>query len=147
MEYLEQLIFWHWLILGIILIALEIILPGYVVMWIGTAAIFTGGLLFLAPNTIWEYQLLIFALLSGVCLYFGRKYIGSKEAPSDHPGLNKRGSDYVGRSYVLDESIRDGVGKLIIDDTSWNVGGDDMPKGTNVHVVRLEGSTLIIEKK
>jgi hypothetical protein len=145
--YLEQLIFWHWLILGVILIALELVLPGYVVMWIGMAALLTGGLLFLVPGMTWEFQLLIFAILSAGCLYFGRKYIGSKETPSDHPGLNQRGSDYVGRSYVLNDSIRDGLGKLVIDDTSWRVSGDDMPKGTSVKVTRLEGATLVVEKE
>ncbi len=116
-------------------------------MWIGIAACLTGGLLFLAPSTTWEYQLLIFAVLSAACLYFGRKFIGGKEAPSDHPGLNQRGSDYVGRSYVLSESIKDGNGKIVIDDTTWRVSGDDMPKGTNVRVKELEGSTLIVEKE
>jgi inner membrane protein len=146
-EYLEQLIFWHWLILGVVLIALEILLPGYVVMWIGMAALLTGGILFLVPGMPWEYQFLVFAILSAACLFFGRKYIGNKEAPSDHPGLNKRGSNYVGRSYVLIDSIRDGVGNLIIDDTTWRVSGDDMPKGTNVKVIRMDGSTLVVEKE
>ena len=146
MEILNHLIFWHWLILGVVLIALEILLPGYIMMWIGMAAILTGGLLFLVPDMTWEYQFLIFAVLSAICLYFGRKYIGSKETPSDHPGLNQRGANYVGQSYVLDDSIQNGVGKLVIDDTSWRVTGDDMPKGTKVKVVGMEGSSLKIEK-
>ncbi len=146
MEYLDQLIFWHWLILGVVLIALEILVPGFIAMWIGIAAILTGGLLFLAPNITWEYQLLIFAVLSAISLYVGRQIIARKPQDTDHPALNRRGEGYVGKSFVLSESIQNGVGKLVIDDTSWRTSGADMPKGTLVKVVRMDGSTLVVEK-
>lgn len=146
MEILEQIVFWHWLIFGVGLIALEILAPGVVFLWIGVAAGLTGGLVFLMPELGWQHQVLVFAVLSALCIYLGRKFLAGKPGESDHPELNRRGADYIGRTYILDESIRDGAGKLVIDDTTWRVTGADMPKGTTVKVTGLDGMSLAVEK-
>lgn len=146
MEFLNEVVFWHWLIFGVAVMALEILAPGAVFLWIGVAALLTGGLLFLMPGIGWELQIVIFAVLSAISIYLGRKFIAGRPAPSDHPNLNQRGAGYIGQTYTLDESIRDGIGKLVIDDTSWRVHGQDMPKGTRVKVIGMDGATLIVEK-
>jgi len=147
MEFLENLVFWHWLILAVVLIVLEIFAPGLVFMWIGVAAGLTGVLLISIPNLIWEYQLLFFAVLAGVSIVLGRKFVSRKPPETDHPNLNRRGEQYVGRTYTLDESIVDGEGRLVIDDTSWKTAGNDMPRGTRVRVVGMDGMVLQVEKE
>ncbi len=146
MEYLEQLTFWHWLIFGVVLVALEMLAPGVVFMWMGIAAGLTGIILVVAPQLSWEYQFLIFALFSVVSIALGKKFVSGRLQDTDQPGLNRRGARYIGRRYILDESISGGNGKLIIDDTTWQVTGDDMPKGTEVRVMGMDGATLQVEK-
>ncbi len=146
MEFLNEIVFWHWLIFGVVVMALEILAPGAVFLWIGIAAILTGALLFLMPGTGWEFQIFIFAVLSAISIYIGRKFIAGKPGPSDHPTLNQRGAGYIGQTYTLAEPIRDGIGKLVIDDTSWRVHGQDMPKGTRVKVIGMDGATLVVEQ-
>ena len=61
---------------------------------------------------------------------------------TDHPLLNRRGEQYIGRVFTLDEAIVNGTGKLRIDDTIWKVNGDDLAAGTAVKVSAAKGVIL-----
>jgi membrane protein implicated in regulation of membrane protease activity len=66
--------------------------------------------------------------------------------PEGEPSsLNRRMDDYVGRSYVLDEPIVNGRGKVRIDDTLWTVSGTDLGKGEWVKVTAVDGTRLLVE--
>jgi inner membrane protein len=51
----------------------------------------------------------------------------------------------VGRVFVLEQPIVNGVGKLRIDDTLWDVDGPDLPTGARVKVTGLNGMRLVAE--
>ena len=61
---LEQLEFWHWWIFATVLIIVEVFAPGAIFMWMGVAAGVVGFGLLLLPDTGWEIQFLVFAVLS-----------------------------------------------------------------------------------
>jgi membrane protein implicated in regulation of membrane protease activity len=67
-------------------------------------------------------------------------------APLPRRLLNRRGASYVGRSFTLREPITDGSGLLHVDDSRWKVEGDDMPAGTKIKVVGIEGTVLKVER-
>ncbi len=55
---------WSWWVLGLVLLAAELVVPGFFLVWIGLAAIIVGALsLLFWENTfwIWQVQLLVFA--------------------------------------------------------------------------------------
>ncbi|MDP6172794.1 MAG: NfeD family protein [Rhodospirillales bacterium] len=145
-QYLEQLTFWHWFILGVVLAVLEMFAPGVVFLWLGIAAGVTGIVLLAVPDMSWQFQALSFAVLAVVCVLLGRHFVARRPPETDHPTLNRRAEQYVGQVHALSESVRDGRGKIVIDDTMWSVRGDDLPKGARVKVVAIEGADLIIEK-
>lgn len=130
--FLEQLTFWHWFILGCALVVLEILAPGIIFVWLGVAAFITGIIALLATALTWELEFLIFTILSVVSVFAGRAFIRRNPTSTDHPLLNRRGQQYVGRVFTLDEPIVNGTGKLRIDDTTWKVNGQDMDAGTAV---------------
>ena len=144
--YLEQITFWHWLIFGVLLVILEVFAPGVVFLWLGIAAFITGTVHLVVPVLPWENQFLIFAALAIVCILSGRYFVARRPSETDHPNLNERGQQHVGRTFVLVESITTGVGKISVDDSTWLVSGADMPKGTQVKVTGVEGSTLTVDK-
>jgi membrane protein implicated in regulation of membrane protease activity len=76
-----------------------------------------------------------------------RRFSRSVVASSDRPFLNRRAAGFVGRSYVLDQPIVDGIGRLRINDTLWKVRGPDAPAGCHIRVVAVEGATLIVAAK
>lgn len=145
MELLNEVTFWHWMILGVVLIIAEALVPGAVLLWMGVAAIATGLVELLLPNLGWQIQCLVFALFSIVSVYFGRAWMKKRADQNDHPTLNKRGADYIGRRFVLADPVVNGIGSLRVDDTSWKlVAEEDFPAGTKVVVTGMQGMSLIV---
>lgn len=145
-EFLNGPTYWAWFILGVVLIVMEMVAPGVVFLWLGLAALATGVVTFSASTLSWEVQLLTFAVLSAVSIVAGRRFVARNVAPHDHPGLNARGSTYIGKTYVLTEAVVNGTGRLTIDDTIWMVSGADAPTGTKVRVSGQDGTILKIER-
>ena len=145
MPFLEDANFWHWWILGIVLVIVEAVAPGAVFIWMGAAAGLVGVVLLIAPNLAWQFQLLMFAVLSIGSIAGWRAYQKKHPPVSDQPTLNRRGEQYVGRLVVLDEALVNNTGKIKIDDSTWKVEGDDMPAGTRVKVVGVDGIVLQVE--
>ena len=145
-NFFTTLTVWHWLILGVVLMVLEMLVPGFVLLWFGVAAVATGLIFALLPGTGWEIQVLVFVVLSGIALYAGRRYFKLHQNETDHPTLNQRGATYIGHVYILREPMQNGNGKIIIDDTMWKVTGPDAPAGTKVEVVGADGVTLRVER-
>lgn len=146
---LEDLAFWHWLALAAVFIGLEIFVPGVAFLWLGIASLVTGVLLFLFPEMGIEIQGLIFAFVAVITTVGARFVIGRTSQPSDRPSLNQRGRSHVGSVYLLVGDTKNGHGKVHIGDTVWSVqiSSDhaDMPAGSSVRVVGVNGATLVVE--
>jgi hypothetical protein len=142
-----QVVYWHWLTLGAILLALEIIVPGAIVMWFGFGAMVTGLVLLLVPSLSVAAQLILFVVLSVISLIAWRKSPWYKEetTPSDTPGLNDRLNSNIGKVYTLSTPIINGRGTVEVDGTIWQVQGTDAPTGTRVKVVSLDGVFFNVE--
>jgi len=65
---------------------------------------------------------------------------------SDHPLLNKRGSQYIGRVFSLYKPIENGEGKIKVDDSIWKVHGEDCDIKTRVKVTAIRGTVFDVEK-
>ncbi len=136
---------WSWIVAGLILLALELIVPGGVLVWLGIAGVITGivALLNLAPFSI---QWVLFGALSiaGVVLWltFARR---RKAYETDRPMLNKRAEQLIGQQAQLTEAISGGFGRARLGDSTWRVAGPDLPKGTSVRVTGAEGTVLRVE--
>ncbi len=143
---LENMLYWHWIILGFLLLVLEMLAPGAIFMWFGVGAILVGGLLFIFPDIAWEWQLFIFSAFSLASLFAWKFY--SKKNPEDNTDsgtLNQRGKALIGRRVPLVEAITNGVGRVQIDDTFWRVEGDDAAEATLVVVTDADGATLKVK--
>ena len=64
---------------------------------------------------------------------------------TDAAPLNQRGQSLVGRVFTLEAPIKDGEGRIRVDDSSWRVTGADRFAGAKVRVVRVEGTTLVVD--
>lgn len=131
---------WNWMVLGFALLALEILVPGVFLLWIGIAALVTGALslaLWEASFWTWEIQVLVFLVLSLISAYTGKRMVGSSKDTTDQPLLNRRGEQMVGRTATLTEPIREGRGRIQLGDTLWRVSGPDLPAGARVRVTKV----------
>ncbi|MCW9033478.1 MAG: NfeD family protein [Rhodospirillales bacterium] len=146
MEFLETLTFWQWGILAIVLIVMEVLLPGVIFLWIGIGAGITGGVLFLFPDMSWQQQFICFALFSIGSTVAGRMWVAKNPIKTDRPNLNQRGRQYIGQIVPLCEPIINGFGMVQIGDSRWKVKGPDLGVGCNVCVVDVEGAILTVKE-
>jgi membrane protein implicated in regulation of membrane protease activity len=137
---------WLWFVVAGVLLLLELMSPGVFFIWLAAAAAVTGlaDYMFGMP---WQAELLLFALLSVVAVFAGRRiYKGPSMQPVDNPFLNRRQLGYVGRTLTLKDPIIDGRGKLTIEDTVWEIEGPDLSAGTRIKVTAVRNMSLVVEK-
>ncbi|MDX1461173.1 MAG: NfeD family protein [Xanthomonadales bacterium] len=145
MDWLLNPVFWHWWILAGVLLIIELSAPVFFFLWLGIAAAATGLLTLAFPGLSLETQLVLFAALSVVAIIAWRRFREARPALSDQPNLNRRGQQYTGRVFTLDEPITNGVGKITVDDSTWRVKGPDLPAGSRVRVAGVDGVVFIVE--
>ena len=138
--------YWGWWLIGLIFIIIEIMAPGIAFMWLAAAAFIVGTVVLLIPDLPWQLQGALFALLSVVSLVLGRMYLKRNPIHTEDPTLNRRGHQYVGRTFTLEEPIINGKGKIKVDDTTWRIEGNDLSKGTKVTVTGVDGVVLVVEE-
>lgn len=133
---------WTWWVIAGILLLIELTLPGVFFMWLALAAA-AIGIIDIFADLSWQVEIAVFAVLSVLLVLFVRPRVRLPEGETNN--LNRRMDDFVGRSYVLDEAIVNGRGKVRIDDTLWVVTGSDLDKGEWVKVKAVEGTRLVVE--
>ena len=140
-----DLLFWHWWILGSGLIILELFAPGTFFLWLGISAFLVGGLAFLLPFMAWQFEVVLFAVLTVASVVLWRKHLLKSPIETDRPFLNRRGAQLVGRTFTLVEPIINGRGKVKVGDSFWRVEGEDSPADRPVKVVSVAGVLLKVE--
>lgn len=134
---------WFWWAVAAALFALEALVPGTFMLWLGFAAVATALLHLLLPGLDPTWQWFLFSLLCLISVAAGWQWRRTHPPrASDQPLLNRRGEQLVGRVYPLDTAIVDGRGRLKIGDAFWAVEGVDLAAGTRVRVIAVDGMTL-----
>lgn len=145
MSWLSNLSFWDWLALGTILLILEVFGAGGYLLWIGIAAAAVGVLSFVLPELPWTAQFLLFAVFAVLTAVYWWYRQRTAARPSDQPGLNMRGHELIGHSFVVQQAIVEGRGKIRVGDSVWIVVGPDTAVGSRVKVVSQDGTVLKVE--
>lgn len=144
-ELLTNLEPWHWMAIGVALLAVEVLISTEVLLGIGLGALATALLFKFVPDLSWQVQMLWFGVFSVLATVIYWKKFRAKLQQSDQPLLNKRAEQLVGKSVELLEPIKNGTGRVQIADALWTVQGPELEKGTNVKIVAVEGMTLIVD--
>lgn len=138
---------WGWLTFGLILMILELFVPGTFVIWFGFGAVATGLVLAFVPLSV-SGQLATFAVCSAISLCFGffvyKRIFGANKEVAQK---NKTGAQkYIGQTFKVTEDIGDDLGKVAVGDTVWLAKSDhSIAKGQRAKVVAVEGTILIVE--
>ena len=146
MTLLDHLQFWHWWILGLMLAVVEVLAPGAFFMWFGLAAGVTGLILLVLPGLDWQYQLIAFAILAVAAVFVGRSVMRRQNRLRAPSSLNRRGEQYVGRVFTVEQAIVNGRGSIRVDDSIWRAEGPDTAAGESVRVVKAGSSVLRVER-
>ncbi|MEL4890466.1 NfeD family protein [Xanthomonas protegens] len=134
-----------WGALTLLLFAAESLAPGAFMLWMGfaAAAVFLAVLVF--PDISLLLQVGAFVVLSFVSIQVYRTWFRHRGRTSDQPLLNRRAEQLIGRMVTLDQPIQGGRGRAKVDDAFWVVGGPDLPAGSTVRIVGVDGMTLLVQ--
>ena len=135
-----------WAVLALLLIAAETLAPGAFMLWMGFAAVAVFVAVLLVPGIPVLAQAAAFVVLSFVTIQVYRKWFRKAARQSDQPLLNRRAAQAIGRVAVLEQAIDRGQGRIKLDDAFWVVEGPDLPAGTTVRVVAVDGMVLKVQE-
>ncbi|WP_318474007.1 NfeD family protein [Photobacterium leiognathi] len=143
---LEQMNFWHWLAIGLVLLLLELLGTAGYLLWLGISAVLVSILVLMLPIS-WPLQWSSFAVFALFTTWLWWRYQHKKyKSDASVTKLNQRGAQMIGQRSVVTETIVAGAGRLQFGDTTWSVVTDvDLEAGQKVEVVAVEGITLVIK--
>ncbi|MBT8472183.1 MAG: NfeD family protein [Marinicaulis sp.] len=148
-EFFSTMPFWYWLVAATILLVIEIVTGSTYFLWPAIAAAVTSvaALFGFVP---WQAELFLFATstiaLSVIAPPYVKPWLHRTQA--DHPNLNQRGAQKIGRRATVDVTFTNGVGKVRLGDTLWlaeSENGEDFEEGEKVVVAKAEGTKLIVK--
>ena len=135
---------WFWLSLGLLLGVAELVAPGFFLMWLGLAALIVGGLDYFLPITV-AYQVAMFAILSVLTVFAGKKFLKKNPIETEDANLNDRGARLTGEIVTVVEAITNGHGRVKVGDSIWSARGVDAAIGSRVRVTGADGAVLLVE--
>ena len=138
---------WHWLVLGVVLVALELAASGgFYIIFFGVAALAIGSLhLFDLAGPAW-WQFLLFSMLSVASLLLFRGPV-LRWMQLDKPGIDV--DSLVGETAVpLEDIVPGAVGRAELRGTVWsarNATPIAIIRGQRCRVVRVDGLMIFLE--
>jgi membrane protein implicated in regulation of membrane protease activity len=135
-----------WLAIGLVLAIAEMAVPGVFLIWMAGAALITGVLIWIVPIGL-PLQILVFAILSILAVFLGRRYLARNPVVAADPLMNRRADRAVGETVVVTQAIQDGSGRVRLGDSEWLARGDDAAVGIRLIVVGIDGTTLVVRPR
>ncbi len=143
---LDNITFWHWLALGFGLLAVELLGTAGYFLWLGLSALIVGGLLAILPMS-WQLQWLSFATFSLATTWLWWRRQWKKDKKDDlSRDLNQKTKQLIGKTITTDQDFSVGLNRIHVGDTTWSAQCEqEIPAGTRVKIVAVDGIILVIE--
>lgn len=142
-----EILWWHWLVLGLLLVLAELATAGgFYVIFFGVAALVVGVLSgFDMAGPLWVQLLLFSALSLASLLLFRARLLEWVQHDPQRPEIDT----LVGEIGIASDELAPGtVGKVEVRGAAWsarNTTGAPLGRGVRVRVVRVDGLTLDVE--
>ncbi len=141
--------YWHWMVLGLILLGAEIFLSGFILFWFGLSALLLGLLMLLVPLSF-KLQLLLWALFSVAMVFVFNRFIRPRWKNRSLSGMASEALfGQVGS--VIQPNTGGSRGRLrfpapLLGEDEWQfICETEVTIGTRVQVTELSGNTLIVK--
>jgi membrane protein implicated in regulation of membrane protease activity len=137
-----------WFIIGLVLLLLELVIPGFVIFFFGIGAWVTALLcLFTDPGI--NVQVIVFAVTSVAALLVFRKMIQNKFIYSKNDRSDAVEDEFTGKEAIATGDFgSDKKGKVEFKGTQWNAESESNIKtGQTVIIIEKDSFKLIVEPK
>lgn len=136
-----------WLIIALFFIILEMVTTGFMVMWIGVAAIVTLLFSLIFPEAI-IIQIGIWGILSIILLLFTKKFadkVSSKSIPTNvYSIIGKKAN------VIVEINGEKSTGQVKVDGDIWSAKTEEfnaiVPVGTVVEIIRIDGVKVVVKQ-
>lgn len=135
---------WIWLSIGLVLAALEMVVPGVYLIWLALAALITGTLTFVLDLGI-VVQVTNFIFLSLIVVFSAKRWLRDRPITGADPLMNDRQGRMIGQSAVVTVAIEGGTGRVRYGDSEWAARGPDLAVGVRVRITGADGTRLVVE--
>lgn len=150
MEWLNaNMAYWHWIVFGFALAAVEIFVPSFFMLWLGVSAIVVGLLAWVLPLSF-AVQLLIWGLLSLACLVMWFKFVSPRLKDVTKSGMAREA--LIGQiGTVLEYNTNTTRGMLrfpapLLGEDEWRfISQETLSSGDKVVVTETSGNDLIVK--
>ena len=146
-----QMLYWYWLVFGMILMLLELAVPSFTIFWFGLGALVVGVLLLVVPGLSLTLQVLVWIIASAAFVLFWFKVL--------KPRMTDKTTSGIAREAVLGETamvtrvpegdrrgeIRFSV-PMLGSDTWPFICDDEVAVGDRVAVREISGNTMLVKK-
>jgi len=146
-----ELLYWHWLVLGLALMLSEIFIGSFFIFWFGAAAIVVSILLIPFPAVSEAAQIIIWTVSSTVFAIGWFKILKPLSVDNTKAGMSRE--TLLGEiGQVLAPPNGDKFGKVrfpvpLLGSDEWLIISQDaLAPGDRVSVIDLSGNSLIVEK-
>jgi inner membrane protein len=142
------ILWWHWLVLGLVLIGLELVVPSFTIIWFGLGAVLVGIILALVPGFPLGAQILTWTVASALMTFAWfrflnprtRNYAVSKTEVIGETGLVVRAAAPGARGTVRFQL------PLLGGDVWPCISDEALDVGDRVRVVDMEDRVMKVEK-
>jgi len=146
-----EILYWHWIVFGVVLMLSEIALTTFFILWFGVAAILVGIMLFFFPAVGLNWQILGWTILSSVLAFAWFRYLKPLSTDRTKAGLSREAIvGEVGQVIVAPGPEKRGRLRFpapILGDDEWMIiAKGPVAEGDRVRVVDVSGNALLVEK-
>jgi len=143
-----QMLYWHWLVLGVVLIVAEIFIPSFTILWFGLGALVVGVAALMVEMSL-SLQVLLWSIFSVLFTVLWFKLVKPRMVDSSNSQMAREAA--IGESgQVIKLPAGDTRGKLrfstpILGEDEWEFSCDsEVALGDRLHIQEISDSVLIV---
>lgn len=144
-----ELVYWHWIVLGIVLMLAEIFIGSFSIFWFGAAAVVVGLSLTIAPSISASTQLIFWTLLSLVFAVAWFRFLKPLSKDVTKAGLSREALiGEIGQVLSVPNGDKRGMVRFpapLLGSDEWLImSQDSLSIGDRVSVKDVSGNSLIV---
>ncbi len=146
-----ELVYWHWIVLGILLMLAEIFVGSFFIFWFGAAAVVVGLCLIIAPGIGDSTQLIIWTVLSFGFAVAWFRFLKPLSKDVTKAGLSRETLlGEIGQVLSAPNGDKRGMVRFpapLLGSDEWLIMSQDtLNIGDRVRVKDVSGNSLIVER-
>lgn len=145
-----KILYWHWLVFGMLLMLMELAIPSFTIFWFGLGGLVVGVLLLLFNDLPVAWQIFLWVISSTGFVLFWFKVLKPKMKDETMAGISREA--VLGETaMVIRKPDGERRGELrfavpVLGSETWNfICSDDVDVGDRVVVRDVSGNTMMVE--